>query len=77
MNGPCVGALPVYNGEPEFWKERQGDKLQGYHAISIVGYDKEGFIIRNSWGTSFGDKGYTKIKNEDFNELMEVWTILG
>lgn len=77
MNGPCVGALPVYNGEPEFWKERQGDKLQGYHAISIVGYDKEGFIIRNSWGTSFGDKGYTKIKNEEFGKLMEVWTILG
>ena len=76
MNGPCVGALPVYNSNPEFWKPLNGDKLQGYHAISIVGYDTEGFIIRNSWGTSFGDKGYTKIKNEDFRNLMEIWTIL-
>lgn len=76
MNGPCVGALPVYNSSPEFWKPLPGDSLQGYHAISIVGYDEEGFIIRNSWGTSFGDKGYTKIKNEDFRKMMEIWTIL-
>ena len=76
MNGPCFGALPVYNYEPEFWKKRSGDKLQGYHAIAIVGYDKEGFIIRNSWGTDFADKGYTKIKYEEFKKLMEIWTII-
>lgn len=76
MNGPCVGALPVYNDTPEFWRQRSGDRLVGYHAISIVGYDEEGFIIRNSWGTSFGDKGYTKILNEDFSTLLEIWTIL-
>lgn len=76
MNGPCVGALPVYNDTPEFWRQRSGDRLVGYHAISIVGYDEEGFIIRNSWGTSFGEKGYTKILNEDFSILLEIWTIL-
>lgn len=76
MNGPCFGALPVYNNRPDFWNKYQGDKLQGYHAIAIVGYDEEGFIIRNSWGTSFGDKGYTKIQNNEFGKLMEIWTIL-
>ena len=76
MNGPCVGALPVYNSNPKFWEKLQGDKLQGYHAISIVGYDKEGFVIRNSWGTSFADKGYTKIPYEEFNKLLEVWTVI-
>jgi hypothetical protein len=76
MNGPCFGALPVYSGRPDFWNKYQGDRLQGYHAIAIVGYDKEGFVIRNSWGTSFGDKGYTKILYEEFGKLMEVWTII-
>ena len=76
MNGPCFGALPVYSDRPDFWNKYQGDRLQGYHAIAIVGYDKEGFIIRNSWGTSFGDKGYTKIPYNEFGKLMEIWTII-
>lgn len=76
INGPCLGALPVYNYEKEFWKKRYGDELLGYHAISIVGYDETGFIIRNSWGTSFADGGYTKLRNEDFRKLIEVWTVI-
>lgn len=76
MNGPCTGALKVYSSDPEFWKDKHDGKYLGGHAISIVGYDKEGFIIRNSWGTAFADKGYTKIKYEDFGHLMEVWTII-
>ena len=76
MNGPCFGALPVYSDRPDFWNKYQGDRLQGYHAIAIVGYDKEGFVIRNSWGTSFGDKGYTKIPYNEFGKLMEIWTII-
>ena len=77
MNGPCVGALPVYNYTPEFWNKYQGDELQGYHAVSIVGYNKEGFIIRNSWGSSFADKGYTVLKYEQMGKFLEIWTILG
>lgn len=76
MNGPCVGALPVYNFNAEFWKKNWGDSLQGYHAISIVGYNSEGFIIRNSWGASFGNNGYTLLKYEDFNKFVEIWTIV-
>jgi hypothetical protein len=76
MNGPCFGALPVYNGRDEFWKSGPGDCFCGYHAISIVGYNEEGFIIRNSWGTNFGDKGYSILKYEDYSKLIEVWTIV-
>jgi len=76
-NGPCVGALPVYNYTSEFWNKNMGDNILGYHAISIVGYDNEGFIIRNSWGESFGKDGYTKIKYDDANgKFVEIWTIL-
>lgn len=76
VNGPCFGALPVYNYTPEFWNRRPGDSLCGYHAISIVGYDEDGFIIRNSWGSGFGDKGYTHISLEDMLKMIEIWTVM-
>lgn len=28
------------------------------HAVSAVGYEPTYYIVRNSWGTSWGDKGY-------------------
>lgn len=39
------------------------DPVVGWHAMVIVGFsDKDRvFIVRNSWGTDFGDKGYCYI----------------
>jgi hypothetical protein len=31
---------------------------RGGHAVAIVGYTPDRFIIRNSWGTSWGDNGF-------------------
>ena len=75
-NGPCVGALPVYNSlVDEFWVNRSNE-LEGLHAIAIVGYNKDGFIIRNSWGLSYGEDGYAFIKNDDINKFIEIWTLM-
>lgn len=76
MNGPCLGALPVYNYSAKFWEKQYGDTLMGYHAISIVGYNLDGFIIRNSWGRTYADGGYTVIPFEEFNKFVEIWTIV-
>ena len=74
VNGPCLGALPVYSDRyDDFWTNI-GDIIGG-HAISIVGYNPKGFIIRNSWGSSYGDKGYGLLEYEDFSSFYEIWTI--
>jgi C1A family cysteine protease len=52
MNVAKTGIMPYPNTKRE--------KRLGGHAVLLVGYDKtkKVFIVRNSWGTSWGDKGY-------------------
>lgn len=40
------------------------ESVDGGHAVSIVGYTKDHFIVRNSWGTDFCDNGYVYCSNE-------------
>jgi C1A family cysteine protease len=34
------------------------ETARGGHAVALVGYTPDRFIIRNSWGTGWGDKGF-------------------
>ncbi len=37
--------------------------VRGGHAIAIIGYRRDGrFIVRNSWGTGWGDEGFGYLK---------------
>lgn len=42
------------------YPNKKRERLLGGHAVLLVGYDKtkKVFIVRNSWGTNWGDKGY-------------------
>lgn len=41
----------------------------GGHAVTIVGYTPEGFIIKNSWGTKWGMNGYA-IVGYDYHQVF-------
>ncbi len=46
----------------------------GGHAFSIVGYNQDGFIIHNSWGTGWGTKGRAVLPYEDWlDNAMDCW----
>jgi hypothetical protein len=36
----------------------QRDNLHRGHAVALVGYTSDRFIVRNSWGVTWGDKGF-------------------
>jgi hypothetical protein len=38
--------------------EYQPKTKRGGHAVAIVGYTPDHFIVRNSWGTRWGDRGF-------------------
>lgn len=42
----------------------QPDTVRGGHAVCLVGYPKDYFIARNSWGTDWGDKGFAYAYND-------------
>jgi cathepsin L len=62
-HGPVTVAVRVtpafqhYNGEGVF-NEQDPGKIN--HGVTIVGWDddKQAWLIKNSWGTGWGDKGY-------------------
>jgi C1A family cysteine protease len=72
-NLPCMFGFSVYSSMPgssdgkgEIPYPGPKDRLEGGHAVVAVGYDdarkigkdKGALLIRNSWGSGWGDKGY-------------------
>ena len=64
--GPLVTTMAVYQ---DFFYYTSGvyhytsGALAGYHAVAIVGYNdaQQYFIVKNSWGTGWGEQGYFQI----------------
>jgi C1A family cysteine protease len=85
---PFVFGFTVYDSfeTPEVAKTgilnlpAQGEKVAGGHAVVAVGYNhaQQRFIVRNSWNTTWGQKGYFTIPyayltNENLSD--DFWTI--
>lgn len=68
-----TGLIPVPN--------LQNDSLLGGHATVAVGYDddRQVLILKNSWGTEFGDQGYLympyKFFDMDLGLVADGWTM--
>jgi C1A family cysteine protease len=78
-DGVCIVLFPVYSAaSTTFWlKNETTDTEITYHGISIVGYDdkQQQFIVRNSWGTDWGQDGYTFWPYTQFSSALELWGI--
>jgi len=85
MDGPCLIGLLIYHFDDDnyIWKPNKYNmNIIGGHALTIVGYNKDGFILRNSWGKNWGDNGHCILPYSDWDYVLkngergEVWTVV-
>jgi hypothetical protein len=83
----CVCGFPVPNTihlGPDIPFSPEFDKIVGGQAVLIVGYDdyyvgvsRGAFLIRNSWGTEWGDFGYGWLPYQFVRRhlAVDIWTL--
>jgi len=72
-NGPIQAGFAIYKTFYQYksgvYQDMGGNKIEGYHAIEVLGWGKENgkefWICKNSWGKWWGDNGYFKIEKNN------------
>src|SRR6188768_3089789 len=71
---------------PKTWTKRNGIACidpppdganTGGHAFALVGYNRYGFIVQNSWGPAWGTKGFAILPYEDWiTRGTDAWAVV-
>jgi hypothetical protein len=78
-NGPAVLVIPWFSGMYEVPKSRPYLKVSGYHVgyhcILVKGVSPNGkfFVLLNSWGLSYGDKGRVRVSFDEMQKLFNYF----
>lgn len=82
--GPVLLTIAVYDSFYNVARNgivppvKDGESIQGYHAMTIVGWKKidgkDHYIVHNSWGIGFGDNGKCYIP-VDYKGMCELWSV--
>ena len=75
LHGEAASTPPVSPDDLPLIDCRQGLE-DGGHAFAIVGYTEKGFIVQNSWGTSWGRGGFAILSYADWRQnAMDCWVV--
>ncbi|ABM03465.1 peptidase C1A, papain [Psychromonas ingrahamii 37] len=78
--GPVVAGMAVftdfYNYAGGVYRKSSAanNELEGYHCVSVVGYDdnQQCWIIKNSWGPGWGENGFIRIAYNQADLLIDT-----
>jgi C1A family cysteine protease len=78
LHGVGYLALPVYTTLSDYFWRNPADHnmIMGGHAIAAIGWTEEGIILRNSWGSSWGDRGEIILPYDDWEIVVEAWVAI-
>ena len=91
IEGCLAAGNPVVIGIPVYWSfeligsanngyysgPTSNDPFMGNHAIVALGYNSQGLVIENSWGTSWGHAGYATLSWSFINQYVFQATSVG
>lgn len=77
--GVCIAGFDI-TGE---WFNPKGGVIrggksssQGGHAVTLVGYDRDGVLVLNSWGKEYARDGFVYLTNKAFEEQFMYGAVL-
>lgn len=81
---PVVFGMPVTRqwllmrgGDTSYRGVTEKDPAVGAHAMTIIGYSQDYFVIENSWGREWGDSGLGYCHVQLASQFFEAWVIRG
>ena len=80
-NAPLLAGIPIFENYREsrdnggFFPAPSGANLGG-HAIAIVGWTRDNWIIKNSWGEGWGDGGYCYWRIDQSYHIYSLWSFV-
>ncbi len=67
-------AQPTHANIPVIACDVRTVKPNGAHAFALVGYNRDGFIVQNSWGLGWGQGGFAVLSYADWlAHAMDAW----
>jgi cathepsin B len=79
--GPVEAAFYVYKDFMSYAGgvyKRKSSQFMGGHAVRVIGYGKEAgteyWIVANSWGPAWGEKGHFRIAFGECNFESQLWS---
>ena len=81
---PVVFGMPVtqqwlnmLGGDTSYRGVTDKDPAVGAHAMTLIGYSLDFFVVENSWGAGWGDAGLGYIPVTQVGSFFEAWVIRG
>lgn len=75
-DGWGLDEAPLPSSHAKLPRIERMNKKTGGHAFALVGYNERGFVVQNSWGTSWGAQGFAVLTYEDWvTNGTDCWAV--